>query len=29
LLKHGYSEADVRKIMGGNTLRVMKEVIGR
>jgi membrane dipeptidase len=29
LLKHGYSEADVRKIMGGNSLRVMKEVIGR
>jgi membrane dipeptidase len=29
LLKHGYSEADVQKIMGGNTLRVMKEVIGR
>jgi len=28
LLKHGYSEADVRKIMGGNSLRVMKEVIG-
>ena len=29
LLKHGYSDDDVRKIMGGNTLRVMREVIGR
>ena len=29
LLKHGYSEADVRKIMGGNTLRVMRAVIGQ
>ncbi|MGH9735649.1 MAG: dipeptidase [Candidatus Acidiferrales bacterium] len=24
LLKHGYSEADVQKILGGNTLRVME-----
>jgi membrane dipeptidase len=29
LLKRGYSEADIQKIMGGNFLRVMKEVIGR
>src|SRR6202162_96283 len=29
LLKHGYSDDDVRKIMGGNSLRVMREVIGR
>jgi membrane dipeptidase len=29
LFKRGYSEADVQKIMGGNFLRVMKEVIGR
>jgi membrane dipeptidase len=29
LLERGYSEADVQKIMGGNFLRVMKEVIGR
>ena len=29
LLKHGYSEDDIRKIMGGNTLRVMREVIGK
>jgi membrane dipeptidase len=26
LLERGYSEADVRKILGGNTLRVMEEV---
>jgi membrane dipeptidase len=29
LLKRGYSEADIQKIMGGNSLRVMREVIGR
>ena len=29
LLKKGYSESDVKKIMGGNFLRVMKEVIGK
>jgi membrane dipeptidase len=28
LLRHGYSETDIRKIMGGNTLRVMKAAIG-
>jgi membrane dipeptidase len=25
LLRHGYSEQDIRKILGGNTLRVMEE----
>lgn len=29
LLKKGYSEADVKKILGGNFLRVMREVFGR
>ncbi len=29
LLKKGYSEADIKKIMGGNTLRVMREVVGK
>jgi len=29
LLKKGYSEADVEKIMGGNFLRVMKQVVGK
>ncbi len=29
LRKRGYSEADVEKIMGGNFLRVMKQVIGK
>jgi membrane dipeptidase len=29
LLQHGYSESDIRKIMGENTLRVMREVIGK
>lgn len=29
LLKRGYSEADIRKIMGGNFLRVIKEVVGK
>ncbi len=28
LMKRGYSEADIRKIMGGNTLRVIREVVG-
>jgi membrane dipeptidase len=29
LLKRGYSETDIKKIMGGNFLRVMREVIGK
>src|SRR3984893_7136412 len=29
LRKRGYSEADVEKVMGGNFLRVMKQVIGK
>jgi membrane dipeptidase len=29
LLKRGYSEGDIKKIMGENTLRVMREVIGK
>jgi len=29
LLQHGYSESDIKKIMGQNTLRVMREVIGK
>ncbi len=29
LLKRGYSEKDVKKILGGNFLRVMRQVIGR
>lgn len=29
LLKRGYSERDVEKILGGNFLRVMRQVIGR
>jgi len=29
LLQRGYSEKDIRKIMGENTLRVMREVIGK
>ncbi len=29
LLRRGYSEADVRKILGGNLLRVLREVTGR
>jgi membrane dipeptidase len=29
LLKHGFSAADIKKIMGENTLRVMREVIGK
>jgi membrane dipeptidase len=28
LLKRGYSEGDIRKIMGGNFLRVIQEVVG-
>ncbi len=28
LLKRGYSEADIKKILGGNTLRVIREVTG-
>jgi membrane dipeptidase len=29
LLKRGYSEADIKKIMGENFLRVMRQVIGK
>ncbi len=29
LLKHGYSEAGVKKILGGNSLRVIREVTGK
>jgi membrane dipeptidase len=29
LLKRGYSEADIKKILGGNYLRVIREVTGR
>lgn len=29
LLKKGYSEKDIKKIMGENTLRVMREVVGQ
>lgn len=28
LMKHGYSEDEIRKILGGNWMRVMKEVWG-
>jgi membrane dipeptidase len=28
LLDRGYSEADVKKILGGNMMRVMREVLG-
>jgi membrane dipeptidase len=28
LLKHGYSESDIKKILGGNTLRVIRDVTG-
>ena len=28
LLKRGYSEADIRKVLGQNTLRVLRETIG-
>jgi len=29
LLKHGYSEADIKKILGGNYLRVIRAVTGK
>jgi membrane dipeptidase len=29
LLKRGYSESDIKKIMGENFLRVMRQVIGK
>ena len=29
LLKRGYSESDIKKVMGGNFLRVMRAVIGK
>ena len=29
LLKRGYSEPDIKKIMGGNFLRVVREVVGK
>jgi membrane dipeptidase len=29
LLKRGYSEQDIKKILGGNYLRVIREVTGR
>jgi microsomal dipeptidase-like Zn-dependent dipeptidase len=29
LLERGYSEQDVKKILSGNFLRVMRQVIGR
>jgi membrane dipeptidase len=29
LLKKGYSDEDVKKIMGGNTLRVIRAVVGK
>ena len=29
LLRRGYSEADVKKIIGGNLLRVLREVTGK
>jgi microsomal dipeptidase-like Zn-dependent dipeptidase len=28
LLRHGYSEVDIKKILGGNTLRVIRAVTG-
>jgi membrane dipeptidase len=28
LMKRGYKETDIQKIMGGNFLRVVKEVVG-
>jgi membrane dipeptidase len=29
LLRRGYSERDIRKILGGNMLRVMERVLDR
>jgi len=29
MLSRGYSDADVRKVLGGNVLRVMEDVIGQ
>jgi microsomal dipeptidase-like Zn-dependent dipeptidase len=29
LLDRGYSEADIRKILGGNMMRVMEQVFDR
>ncbi len=29
LLRRGYTEGDVRKILGGNLLRVLRDVTGR
>jgi len=29
LLKRGYSQTDIKKILGGNFLRVIREVTGR
>jgi len=29
LLKRGYKEVDIQKIMGGNFLRVIREVVGQ
>jgi membrane dipeptidase len=28
LFKRGYTEEDIKKILGGNHLRLMKEVLG-
>ncbi len=28
LLRRGYSEQDIQKIMGGNFLRLVREVVG-
>jgi membrane dipeptidase len=28
LMSHGYSEGDIRKILGGNILRVYRQVLG-
>jgi membrane dipeptidase len=29
LMKRGYKEEDIKKIMGGNFLRVVREVVGQ